>query len=100
MLSDLQFFGDGRARLYMSTLRLSLMNIGCTLGPDFIIKKSFFSAWAWLRALCMILGITCRSYTGVTPQFRFPGRHCNLTLSELAALRKKTVGHVQTVSVQ
>lgn len=40
MLSDLQFFGDGRARLYMSTLRLSLMNIGCTLasfGPDFII---------------------------------------------------------------
>lgn len=37
----------------------------------------------------MILGITCRSYTGVTPQFRFPGRHCNLTLSELAAFRKK-----------
>lgn len=48
----------------------------------------------------MILGITCRSYTGVTPQFRFPGRHCNLTLSELAAFRKKTVGHVQPVSVQ
>lgn len=40
----------------------------------------------------MILGITCRSYTGVTPQFRFPGRHCNLTLSELAAFRKKQLG--------
>lgn len=40
----------------------------------------------------MILEITCRSYTGVTPQFRFPGRHCNLTLSELAAFRKKQLG--------
>lgn len=40
----------------------------------------------------MILGITCRSYTGVTPQFRFPGRHCNLSLSELAAFRKNQLG--------